>query len=127
MSPPILTAGQKQPILCPMLDRGATVDSTEFVNSSRNIGASLRKSFFQLVDPNLDENYQHAGTRQELLISKWGELGMIRQHIVIPLLQKWQRRSLLNLEEAMDETSHFAKNMEPVITRPLGVNGSVGN
>ena len=37
---PMMTAGQKQFSPCPTLERAATVDSTEVVNSSRNLRAS---------------------------------------------------------------------------------------
>ena len=40
LSPPVMIAGQKQLIPCPMLDRAATFDSAEFVNSSRNFRVS---------------------------------------------------------------------------------------
>ena len=50
-SPPMMIAGQKQLNHGPILERAATVDSTEFVNSSRNIRASLWNSLFKYELP----------------------------------------------------------------------------
>ena len=44
-SPPTTIAGQKHFKPCPMTDRAATVDRTEFTKSSRNRRASRRNSF----------------------------------------------------------------------------------
>ena len=46
-SPPMMIAGQKQLSPCPTLERAGTVDSTEVVNSSRNLRASRWNSFFK--------------------------------------------------------------------------------
>ena len=51
--PPLLIAGQKQLSPCPTLERAATVDSTEVLNSSRNLRASRWTLFFKLELPNL--------------------------------------------------------------------------
>ena len=47
LSPPMIIAGQKQLSPHPTLERAATVDSTEVVNSSRNPRASRWNSFFK--------------------------------------------------------------------------------
>ena len=46
-SPPMTMAGQKQLNPCPILERAATVDSTEFVNSSKKFRASRWNSRFE--------------------------------------------------------------------------------
>ena len=40
LSPPMMIAGQKQLSFCQTLERAATVESTEVVNSSRNLRSS---------------------------------------------------------------------------------------
>ena len=45
LSPPTTIAGQKQLKPCPMTERAATVDRTQFTKSSRNRRASRRNSF----------------------------------------------------------------------------------
>ena len=47
----MIIAGRKQLNLCPILERAATVENTEFVNSSRNLWASRRKSLFKFELP----------------------------------------------------------------------------
>ena len=47
LCPLMMIAGQKQLNPCPTLERAATVDSTEVVNSSRNLRASRWNSFFK--------------------------------------------------------------------------------
>ena len=47
LSPPMMITGQKQLSPCPTLEGAATVDSTEVVNSSRNLRASRWNSFFR--------------------------------------------------------------------------------
>ena len=49
--PPMTIAGQKQLNPCPIMERAATVDSTDFVNSPRNLRASLWNSRFKYELP----------------------------------------------------------------------------
>ena len=51
LSPPMTIAGGKQLNPCPILERAATVDSTEFVNSFRNLQASRWNSRFKYELP----------------------------------------------------------------------------
>ena len=51
----------------------------------------------QVRTPDLVESDQHPCPGQKLPIRNWSKLGMIRQHIFIPLLHKRQRGSNLDL------------------------------
>ena len=94
---------------CPTLERVATVENTEFVNSSRILRAS-RWNSFHLGTPNLVESCQQPRSRQKLFIGNSGKLRMICQHMLFPLLQKMERRDLLNLlEKAVNEASQLTK------------------
>ena len=70
----------------------------------------------QVRTPNLVESCQHPCPGQKLPIRNWRKLGMIGQHIFIPLLHKRQRGSLFDLlQQTVDEPSQFAKRVVPVV------------
>ena len=127
LSPPIRIAGQKQLKPCPILERAATVDSTDVVNSSTNLRASRWNPFFKYELPIL---LRAANTRvpaRNSSSAKGGNFWVVCQDIYIPLLQKRQRSSLLKfLQKTVDEASQLTKCVLPVIARCLWVNETVG-
>ena len=103
LSLPMTIAGQNQLNPCPVLERSATVDSTEFVNSSRIPSLELS---LQIRTPNLIESRQNPRPTQQLSIGRRGKHWVICQDILFPMLRKRQRRYLLKLlEKAVDEVS----------------------
>ena len=130
LSLPMMIAGQKQLNPCPISKRAATVDSTEFVKSSRNPRASRWNCSFKYEFPVLlrTESCQYMRPSQKFFISIWRNFWAVCHYELFPLLHRRQRRSLLNLlQKAVDDASQLTKLVVSIIARCLRMNEIYGN
>ena len=128
--PPMIIAGKIQLNPCPILERAATVESTEFVISSRCLRVSRWNSLFDDELPifNLVESCLHPRPSQRLFIGNWRKVRLFCQHVLFLLLHKRQPRSLPNLlEKAVSAASQLTKWMVSIIICCLGVNKFIGD
>ena len=93
-SPPTIIAGQKQRKPCPMTERAATVERTQFTKSSRNRRAS-RRNFFANNGYRLCPTQPSHGYQQESLY-----------HRLLGIENDWEQRTLPTVQqEAMRRLS----------------------
>ena len=88
-SPPTTNAGQKQLKPCPKTDLEATVDRTQFTNSSKKRRTS-RRNCPQVIATNFVQCSHHAGASEKVFFINCREPQMIRGKVFFPLFHKGQ-------------------------------------
>ena len=126
-SPPTTIAGQKQLKACPMTERAATVERTQFTKLLEN-DAHHDGFLLQIMATDFAQRSHHTGTNMKVFIIDCWESRMIRDNVLFPLFNKRQCGGFLDfLQQAIYESRQFSESVVTLICCSGGVNKFIGN